>query len=87
MVDGRGRGGDPDEFDDLPSEEDIARFGDVTQTCPECGKEVFDDTEICYHCGHALSTAAGSAKSGKWVVATVVVIVAAFVLVAVLRVF
>lgn len=44
-------------MDDLedPSPEDIERFSDVTRKCPSCGKEVFDDAEVCYHCGEAMS--------------------------------
>lgn len=70
-----------EELDELPSEEDIERFGDQTRTCPECKKEVFDDAAVCYHCGHAFErTTAGSTRSPKWVIATVVVILAAFAL-------
>ncbi len=47
-----------EEFDEGPSAADLERFGDVTRTCPECNKEVFDDAEVCYHCGHAFSRAA-----------------------------
>jgi hypothetical protein len=40
------------EVDDDPSEEDLARLDSETRTCPACGRDVFDDAEICYHCGH-----------------------------------
>ena len=43
------------EFDEDPSEDDIARLDSPVRTCPECRKEVFDDAEVCYHCGHAFS--------------------------------
>ncbi|HVU62843.1 MAG TPA: hypothetical protein VHC70_02610 [Phycisphaerales bacterium] len=67
------------EIDELPSEEDMERFADPTRTCPECKKEVFDDAAVCYHCGHAFErTAAGTTRSPKWVIATVVLIIAAF---------
>ena len=69
--------------DENPSEEDIQKFGDVTRTCPECKKEVFDDAAVCYHCGHAFErTAPGSSASPKWIVVTILVIVAAFVVAA-----
>ncbi len=72
----------PREIDEGPSDEDIQRFGDVTRTCPECHKEVFDDAAICYHCGHAFErTTAGSTKASRWVVGTIVVIIIAFVLI------
>lgn len=69
-----------DEDDDGPSPEDIERFGSVTRTCPECRKEVFDDTAICYHCGHAFErTAEGSAGSGKrWAVITGIILIVIF---------
>lgn len=68
-----------DEFDEFPSEEDIERFNNVTRTCPECGKEVFDDAALCYHCGHAFDrTTEGSTRSKMWVVVVVVLIIAAF---------
>ena len=71
-----------DEFDEFPSEEDIERFNNVTRTCPECGKEVFDDAALCYHCGHAFErTTAGSTKGKTWVIVTIVVIAVAFVLI------
>ncbi len=54
-----------------PSQEDIQRFGDVTRTCPACRKEVFDDAELCYHCGNAIEGASqGSAGVPKWVIVT-----------------
>lgn len=47
----------PVEDHEAPSEEDIARFGDVTRTCPNCREEVYDDAEVCYHCGEAFAQA------------------------------
>ncbi|MGE3109184.1 MAG: hypothetical protein AB7G11_15565 [Phycisphaerales bacterium] len=38
-----------------PSDDDIARFGDVTQKCPECRAELYDDAEVCWKCGCAIS--------------------------------
>ena len=70
------------EDDDGPSAEDIERFGGETRTCPECGKEVFDDSAVCYHCGHAFEGTAEGApdKTKTWVLVVVIVMVAAFVL-------
>ena len=71
------------ERDENPSDEDVQKFGDVTRTCPECKKECFDDAAVCYHCGHAFErTTAGSSASPKWIVVTILVIVAAFVVAA-----
>ena len=74
--------------DENPSEDDVQRFGDVTRTCPECKKQVFDDAAVCYHCGHAFErTTPGSSRSPTWIIATILVIVAAFVLATVWQLF
>ena len=65
---------EPDDFDEGPSEEDIAAFSGVTRNCPECKTELHDDTEICWKCGHALSRAP-AAKPG-WIIALSVLVVA-----------
>lgn len=44
----------PDQDDDGPSTEDLARFADVTIPCPACGTRVMDDVAICWKCGHAI---------------------------------
>ncbi|MFN0010396.1 MAG: hypothetical protein ACKVS8_02000 [Phycisphaerales bacterium] len=67
------------EFDEGPSADDIERFGDVTRTCPECHKEVFDDAEVCYHCGHAFSRAPSKGLP-RWAIVTAGVVLAAFLL-------
>lgn len=67
--------------DENPSADDIERFGDVTRTCPECKKEVFDDAAVCYHCGHAFErTAPGSSRGPMWIIITILVLIAAFVI-------
>ena len=40
--------------DEGPDEADLERFGGVTQTCPECKAELYDDAEVCWKCGHAM---------------------------------
>lgn len=40
--------------DEGPSERDLEAFGGVTRNCPECSEELYDDVEICPHCGHVL---------------------------------
>lgn len=74
-----------DDDDDGPSPEDLERFGGQTRTCPECRKEVFDDTAICYHCGHAFEGTADGApgRPRPWIIVTVVLLVLAFVFFAV----
>ncbi|MGD9690974.1 MAG: zinc ribbon domain-containing protein [Phycisphaerales bacterium] len=72
--------------DEGPSEADIARFGDVTRSCPACKKEIYDDAELCYHCGAAIEGAARSSGGmPSWVIITSGVILAAFVMVLILR--
>lgn len=41
--------------DEGPTEEDIERFSGVTRTCPQCDTELYDDTDVCWSCGHAWS--------------------------------
>ncbi len=69
-----------------PSQEDIIRFGNVTRTCPACKKEVFDDVDVCYHCGEAIE-ASRQAKGGTpvWAMITAGVLLAGFVAIFVLR--
>lgn len=71
------------EVDDGPSEEDIERFGGVTQRCPECDTELFDDVAVCWNCGHVLS-AARSPSTSRWVTIIVVLVVIAIFIVWVL---
>lgn len=75
----RGRG-HQDHDDDGPLEQDIERFGGETKTCPECKKEVYDDTAVCYHCGWAFEgeAADGPAKPKLSVIIVVGLIIAAF---------
>jgi predicted nucleic acid-binding Zn ribbon protein len=71
----------PDEDDEGPSAADLERFGDVTRRCPECGKDVFDDTAVCAHCGHAFEkTTSGSGGVPAWVMIVAALILTAFVL-------
>jgi len=66
-----------DELDEGPSQADIEAFSGVTRPCPQCKAELYDDAQLCWKCGHALS----SAPAGKpgWVVAVAFAIVVAIV--------
>lgn len=81
VVSGRGRlrrggGGDDNPLDEGPSQADLEKLNSATRTCPECGKEVFGDSEVCYHCGHAfLEPARRGAPT--WAVVTAALVVAA----------
>jgi hypothetical protein len=59
---------------EAPSQEDIERFGGATRTCPECREEVYDDAEVCYHCGHAFSASA-DAPLPRWAIVAAVLVV------------
>jgi len=64
--------------DDDPTEADLEKFGGVTRPCPECRTELYDDAEVCWKCGHVLSSAPKAPKM-VWVVAAIVLL-AVFVL-------
>lgn len=74
-----------EEIDEGPSEEDLARLDGLTRTCPACGQEVFDDTDVCYHCGHAFSTRDKATNWKHLVIAAAIIL--AFLAFAVVRLF
>jgi hypothetical protein len=61
-----------DERDENPTQEDVERFGDVTVTCKGCGKDIYDEAEICWNCGRAVLGAdragAGGGRVPWWVI-------------------
>lgn len=71
---------DDDEDHDGPSRADLERFGGVTQTCPHCHKELFDDADVCYHCGRAILKGQTPRPKALLALFVVIVIVVAFVL-------
>ncbi|MBX9738108.1 MAG: hypothetical protein K2X32_14395 [Phycisphaerales bacterium] len=68
----------PDDDADMPNPADVQRLNDnVTKRCSSCKKEIYDDAEVCYHCGDAVVS--GSARGPRpWVVVVIVVVIAAF---------
>jgi uncharacterized protein (DUF983 family) len=76
-----------DDDPEAPSAADVERFGDVTVKCPECGTELFDDVAVCWKCGRALTTRDTGKGVPVWAIAALVVVVAAFLLVYVVRLF
>ncbi len=64
---------------DGPSAADLERFGDEAKTCPECGIEVYDQIELCPHCGYAFEESAGT--GGRWIAVVAIVVVIAFLVV------
>lgn len=73
---------DDDGPDDGPSDADIARFGDVTVKCPECGTELYDDVALCWKCGRPVGPGAPKESNGAplWIIITVLAVIATFVL-------
>lgn len=63
---------------DGPSAADLDRFGHEFATCPNCGREFYDQSELCPHCGEAIRRE--SAGLPMWAIITVAVVLAAFVL-------
>lgn len=76
---------EPDDADDEgPSAADLDRFGGVTQTCPSCGAEIYDEAAVCWKCGHALGDPADR-KSPVWLIVVVALVIVGLVLLFVLR--
>ena len=68
-------------YDDIdpdgPSPEDLERFGDEHKDCPTCGASIYDQIEMCPHCGHAFVDAdTTSQKPLWWTIAFTVVVIA-----------
>lgn len=68
------QGPHPDGIDEGPSEEDVARFNHETVPCPACGTQVYDESEWCHKCGHAM-VAKEASDSGPMSKKTMVVLV------------
>ncbi len=62
-----------EESDDGPSEADLERFSGVTQRCPKCNTELYDDAEICWSCGEALLARERHGQGLSWWVITIIV--------------
>lgn len=74
---------DRDEWDEGldpegPSAEDLDRFGDEFVRCGSCGREVYDQAEVCPRCGGPVA-GPGRATPG-WIAWAAVAVLAAFVL-------
>lgn len=62
-----------------PSAADLDRFGDELIACASCGREVYDQAEVCPYCAGFVHKT--SKPTPLWVVAAAVVVIIAFVLV------
>jgi len=63
-----------------PNAEDLDRFGSEFTPCPNCGKDIYDQAEICQHCGHAVEHKSGAPPLWALVVLAIVVFVVLFFL-------
>lgn len=52
---------------DLPSCEDLDRFGGDDIACPSCGSDVYHDATQCHVCGHAMTDASLSKGAPAWI--------------------
>lgn len=52
---------------DGPSAEDLDRFGDEVDPCPNCGSVIYDQAEMCPNCGWYLGEAPKTMS--LWIVA------------------
>ncbi len=72
---------DDDMDPDGPSAADLAKFGEVTVKCPECGTELFDDVAVCWKCGRAQGAGTpDESKTPVWFIVIAVVLIGLFVL-------
>lgn len=71
-----------DPEDEGPSEADLARFGGVILSCPNCTTDVHDEAALCPTCGYAMGDVASEPATGKskYAVGTAVVIIGAFLI-------
>jgi hypothetical protein len=76
----------PTSNDEGPRPEDIENFSDATVVCPKCRTTLYDDVELCWKCGHALNAKPeDESKPPKWVIITVLVLLAVFVVPLIMR--
>ncbi len=55
-----------------PSADDLDRFGDEMTTCASCGRDVYDQSEICPICGGFVHE---QTKTPAWAIAIVLLMV------------
>ena len=61
------------DFDDEDLDDDEDRCDDeTTMPCPHCRETVYDDAELCPHCGRYLSREDAPRRKPWWVLAGVV---------------
>jgi len=88
-VESRGlrRRAEEDEDEGMPNPADVKRLNEnVTRRCPSCKKEIYDDAEVCYHCGDAV-VASRSRGQSPWVIIVVAAVILGFMISYVWRLF
>ena len=79
----------PIEFDGLdrpiedyeyPDESDWTDDDDIPRTtpCPNCGSEIYFDSEWCSACGEYIDLNARTRKHSNWVIAVIIIVIFAF---------
>jgi len=65
-----------------PDESDMHEDDDSVEMeqCPSCRKPVYEQSNVCPHCGSYISQADGSNRKPLWIMVAVVVCLAAIVL-------
>ncbi|MEQ8843283.1 MAG: hypothetical protein RIB58_00390 [Phycisphaerales bacterium] len=64
-----------DTLDEGPSDDDLDRFGSVTQTCWRCGTELYDDATVCWNCQASVGPGSGPRQGTPvWVIIVGVVL-------------
>lgn len=78
-----------DPEDEGPSAADLARFGSVIVSCPNCTTDIHDEATMCPTCGHAMGHVASEPVKSKtrFAVGTAVVIIGAFLIFMVRQIF
>jgi hypothetical protein len=66
--------------DGLPSESDLEELSGVTQRCPACGTELYDDVEECWSCGERVGLGRTQRRLPSWAVITLMLVIAAWVI-------
>ena len=86
-----------DEYEDYgyldpegPGPEDLARFdrrdeeGGGTVKCQECGRDIFDDSDVCPYCGAFQIHSKRRSNKSRWIAIVAILTLLAFLLVYVL---
>ena len=79
---------DVDSDPEGPTGDDLARGSEPAErVCPECGRLMLDEAEVCPHCGCWVRSGEFRGHSGGWgrVLVAVVLLVGVVVLIVVLR--